>query len=89
MKRSRFAASHPASSHGRASSSSVVDVVEIDAEDARSSVLSEENSVPADALRAFVLDLWKHKKLSDKDICTLSFYASAAGFLCIHSFCET
>ena len=33
----------------------------------------------SEGLRSFILDIWKHKKLSDKDLRTLCYYVTVAG----------
>jgi hypothetical protein len=42
--------------------------------------LTGPNAEVSDGLRSFIVDhLWKHKKLTDKDICSLCHYITIAG----------
>ena len=41
--------------------------------------LTDTSESQSAGLRAFVCDLWKHKKLSDKDICSLCHWITIAG----------
>jgi hypothetical protein len=82
MKRARFSQASASSSHGPRPRGDVplrivnplCGVVDVESDEAPDKLAPD-----VDGLRAFLVDIWKHKKLTDKDICSLCHYVTISG----------